>query len=80
MFIFKTNESKAKLLVTVEDHYDVGGLGGAVAEVLTQRGSTKPLERIGVKTFGQSGSPEDNYEHYGFTAQKLADRILKRLG
>jgi transketolase len=80
MFIFKANESKAKLLVTVEDHYDVGGLGGAVAEVLTQRGSTKPLERIGVKTFGQSGSPEDNYEHYGFTAQKLADRILKRLG
>jgi len=79
-FIFKANESKAKLLVTVEDHYDVGGLGGAVAEVLTQRGSTKPLERIGVTTFGQSGSPEANYEHYGFTAQKLADRILKRLG
>src|SRR5690606_9663436 len=73
-FIFKANESKAKLLVTIEDHFDVGGLGGAVAEVLTQRGSSKPLERIGVTQFGQSGSPEANYEYYGFTAQKLADR------
>lgn len=80
VFIFKANESKARLLVTLEDHFDVGGLGGAVAEVLTQRGASKPLERIGVKTFGQSGSPEDNYEHYGFTAAKIADRILKRMG
>jgi transketolase len=79
-FIMKANESKAKLLVTLEDHYSAGGLGGAVAEVLTQRGSSKPLERIGVTTFGQSGSPKDNYEFYGFTPEKIAERILNRLG
>ncbi len=78
--IHRLNDSRLKLLVTVEDHYDVGGLGGAVAEVLSQRGASKPLERIGVREFGQSGTPEANYEHYGFTGPQIAQRILNRLG
>jgi transketolase len=76
----RLNDGRLKLIATVEDHFAVGGLGGAVAEVLTQRGASKPLERIGVTSFGQSGTPEANYEHYGFTGAKIADRILKRLG
>jgi len=76
----RLNDGKLKLIATVEDHFSVGGLGGAVAEVLTQRGASKPLERIGVTSFGQSGTPEANYEHYGFTGAKIAERILRRMG
>ena len=50
-------ESAAKTgkVVTVEEHSIVGGLGGAVAEVLCEKQPTKLL-RIGVKdTFGESG-------------------------
>lgn len=75
IFLRKAADSKAKLMVTVEDHYDVGGLGGLVAEYLSQFRNTPVLHRIGVKEFGQSGSPSANYEHYGFTGEKIANSI-----
>jgi len=62
-------------VVSIEDHYTVGGLGGLLAERLTDRGSGLRLLRIGVEDFGQSGSPEDVYKHYGFTGEALAARI-----
>lgn len=56
-------------IVTVEDHSVRGGLGGAVAELLASRnGSTAPLHRIGMTTFGESGSSEDLYAKYGLDA------------
>lgn len=79
MFLRQANESKARLLVTVEDHYDVGGLGGLVAEFSSSLNASKPLLRWGVSEFGQSGSPKDNYEYYGFTASKIAEGIQHRL-
>ncbi|NCN28483.1 transketolase family protein [bacterium] len=79
-FLRKACESSAKLLVTVEDHYDVGGLGGAVAEFISTLPNTKRLLRIGVTEFGQSGSPADNMEHYGFTGEKISARIASSLG
>lgn len=67
---------KAALIVTLEDHYSVGGLGGLVSEFLAARGAGIPLLRLGVEGFGQSGSPEDNYRHYGFTPEAIVRRIL----
>ncbi len=47
--------AKTGKVVTVEEHSIIGGLGGAVAEVLSEKQPTKLL-RIGVKdTFGESG-------------------------
>ncbi|WP_028235320.1 transketolase family protein [Pseudobutyrivibrio sp. MD2005] len=47
--------SKTGKVVTVEEHSIIGGLGGAVAEVLSEQCPTKML-RIGVRdTFGESG-------------------------
>ena len=67
------------LFVTIEDHYTATGLGGAVAEHLSSRGCPTRLLRIGVDSFGQSGSPEDNYRHYGFTGEAIAARIVESL-
>src|SRR5262245_55162926 len=44
-------------VVTVEDHAIAGGLGGAVAELLTDVMPT-PLRRLGVTGFGESGDPK----------------------
>jgi transketolase len=66
---------KPELIVTCEDHYVSGGLGGAVAESLAEIGTGARLLRIGVRGFGQSGSPEANYEHYGFTPNAIYDRV-----
>lgn len=51
-------------LVTIEEHQQAGGLGGAVAEYLS---GVKPIKivRIGVANqFGQSGEPDELLAHY----------------
>lgn len=64
-----------KKFITVEDHYVAGGLGGAVAEFLAGEGHGK-LHRVGVNDeFGQSGTPEECYEHYGLNAKHLAKKF-----
>jgi transketolase len=75
----KIAAKKPRLVATVEDHYTTGGLGGAVAEVLTQLPSSPQLLRIGVTEFGQSGSPKDNLEYYGFTGNGISQKVLKAL-
>jgi len=59
-------------VVTAEDHSVIGGLGSAVAEVLSERHPT-PLRRVGIADcFGESGSNEDLLEKYGLTARHVA--------
>lgn len=65
-------------IVTAEDHYTVGGLGSAVAEKLAEWGSPAKLYRIGVKTFGESGSPEDVLRHFELDT-KGVDRQIRQL-
>ena len=53
--IIVKSAAKTGKVVTVEEHSIIGGLGGAVAEVLSEQCPTKML-RIGVRdTFGESG-------------------------
>ena len=55
------------LIVTVEDHSIIGGLGSAVSEVLTEHCPSR-LVRIGLNDeFPESGPPTDLYEKYGLS-------------
>lgn len=64
--------SRTGCMVTAEDHSVIGGLGGAVAELLSEERPT-PLVRVGMlDRFGESGTPKDLYEKYGFTAPHVA--------
>lgn len=68
-----------KLVVTVENHSIIGGLGSAVCEVLSENVPTKVL-RIGINdTFGQSGNANLLLEHYGLSAEKIVEKIKKTL-
>jgi transketolase len=64
--------SECGRIVTVEDHVPVGGLGGAVCEVLAERRPT-PVLRIGVRGFGESGDPAELYDRFGLSARKIAE-------
>jgi transketolase len=66
--------NKTRRVVTLEDHTIRGGLGGAVAELLSAE-LPVPLKRIGMSGFGESGAPEALYEKYGFTAAAIATTI-----
>ncbi len=60
-------------MFTVEDHSIIGGLGSAVAEVLSESHPT-PLKRWGIlDVFGQSGSPKDLYKEYHIDAEGIAE-------
>jgi len=62
---------KTKKAITAEDHNIIGGLGSAVAEVLSEEGIGK-LYRVGVQdTFAESGSPEELYKKYGLTKEHI---------
>jgi len=71
--------AKTGLVVTVENHSIIGGLGSAVCEVLSEKNPT-PVYRIGINDeFGQSGEQRALMEFYGLTAEKLAEKIEKKL-
>ena len=64
-------------IVTVEEHQVVGGLGGAVAELLVKHAPV-PVEMIGVQNqFGESGEPRQLLEHFGLTAPHIVEACLR---
>lgn len=64
-------------IVTAEEHNVIGGLGGAVAEVLATS-EPAPLEMVGVKdTFGHSGSPAELLEKFGLTSSDIVKSCKK---
>jgi transketolase len=65
-------------VVTVEDHSVSGGLGGAVAELLSEVMPT-PLRKLGVTGFGESGDQKGLYAKHGLDAAGIAASVRKFL-
>jgi transketolase len=64
---------KTGAVVTCEEHEIAGGMGSAVAELLSERLPTR-MTRVGVRDrFGTSGDPEELMVHFGLTAPDIAD-------
>lgn len=62
---------KTGAVVTAEEAQIVGGLGGAVAELLAEEHPT-PIKRIGmIDRFGESGEPNELLEHFGLDAKHI---------
>jgi transketolase len=62
---------KTGAVVTAEEGQIIGGLGGAIAELLAEEHPT-PIKRIGMRDrFGESGSPDQLLEHFGLTAKHI---------
>jgi transketolase len=68
---------KCKCVITVEEAQIIGGLGGAVAELLSEKYPTE-LKRIGVRDhYGESGSPDELLKKFGFDANSIFKSVLK---
>ncbi len=62
-------------IVTAEEHSVLGGLGGAVAEVVVQNCPVK-MAMVGQKDcFGESGKPADLLKKYGMTADDIVAAV-----
>lgn len=68
-------------IVTAEEHSIIGGLGGAVAELLAENHPV-PIKRVGVNDrFGTSGKADELLKYFGLTANDLVEaarEILQR--
>lgn len=72
--IIKAAKETGKI-VTVENHNIIGGLGSAVAEVLSEKYPVK-LKRIGIRdVFGKSGTNEEMKKKFGLRAEDIAYEI-----
>lgn len=64
-------------IITAEEHNIIGGLGSAVAEVLSTH-YPKLIQMLGVQdTFGESGKPADLIKKYGIAAEDIVKLVLK---
>lgn len=62
---------KTGRVVTAEEHSIIGGLGGAVAELLSEKAPT-PLRRIGIDDlFGLSGTADELKRHFKLTSKDI---------
>lgn len=66
---------KTGRVITVEEHQVAGGLGGAVAEFLSEN-YPAPIFRLGVRdSFGESGEPKELLEKFGLKAKNILEAV-----
>ncbi|MFI5261400.1 MAG: transketolase family protein [Candidatus Limnocylindrales bacterium] len=66
-------------VMTVEEGSIIGGLGGAVAEVLSERRPT-PVKRLGLRdVYTQSAPNEALLDRYGLSAERVAEQVREEL-
>ncbi|KAF0217289.1 MAG: hypothetical protein FD174_3397 [Geobacteraceae bacterium] len=66
-------------IVTAEEHSVIGGLGGAVAELLSEKHPVT-VKRVGINDrFGTSGKAEELLKYFGLTPQDLVEAARETL-
>jgi len=60
-------------LITVEDHYQAGGIGDAVATAVAARGFA--VKRLAVPEIPRSGTPDQLLDHYGISARHIVAAV-----
>lgn len=70
----------AKLIVTIEEHNIINGLGSAVADYLSENNIFTPLLKLGVNDkFSKVGDYQYLLEQHGLTPEHIAESILNYL-
>jgi transketolase len=68
------------VIVTVEDHLTVNGLGSAVAECVTEAGLACRVVRLGIPDlFSVIGPPAELYHHHGYDDVGIHDAVVSAL-
>ncbi len=71
---------KSKLIISVEEHNIIGGLGSAISEHLSSLKKSPKLLRLGVNDYYEKGGSYDYLkEKYGLSVKKIIKNILNNL-
>lgn len=77
--LIATAAKETNAIVTIEEHQAVGGLGSAVAEVVSEYHPAK-IRIIGVDDeFGESGTPQELYESKALTVERVEKEVKELL-
>jgi transketolase len=68
-----TSAAKTRIVLTAEEHLIAGGLGEAIAALLTRELPTKQAFIAVDDRFGQSGKPEELLQVYGLDAKHIVE-------
>jgi transketolase len=69
---------KTGLIVTVEEHYVIGGLGTIVQEAVCDRGFRAKVRKLGLPhVYATSGPYRELIAHYGLDAKGIAASVIK---
>jgi transketolase len=71
-------DTKKKILITVEDHYEHGGMGDFAAEALA--GEEAHVIRMAVTKISQSGTKDELLEDAGINAAHIVARVKETVG
>ena len=70
---------ETRAIVTAEEGSIIGGLGGAVAEILGEEYPT-PMKRVGIHdVFGESGELEELMDAYGMSVEDVMEAVKELL-
>lgn len=70
---------KTGRVITIEDHQITGGMGGAVAEALSEY-CPVTIKRLGMPdSFSESGKTEELYQKFGLTKERVAKVALEMI-
>lgn len=70
---------RVRLVVSAEEHTIYGGLGGLVAEILSER-EPRRVVRIGIRdTWGESAPNDFLLDRHGLSARRVAERVSNEL-
>jgi len=74
--------AKANLIVTIEDHRVIGGVGSVVAEILTETATPRRVLKVGIgERFGASArSYGQLLEYMGLTPRRISSLIVGEVG
>ena len=73
--------NNTSLVVTLEEHVLLGGLGSAVSETICDYGLNKKILRIGLpdRFISGYGSQNDLMEQCGLSAINIAERVMSHI-
>lgn len=67
------SETQKKIIITVEDHFEHGGLGDFVLSVVALSGAE--VHKLAVKKISHSGSKDELLENAGISAGKIVEKV-----
>ncbi|MBR1799709.1 MAG: transketolase [Bacteroidales bacterium] len=69
-----------RLMVSLEEHHTIGGLGSAIAEILASLAHHAPLLRLGVENrYSTVGDHPFLLDQHSLTAQQITSRVVETL-